>query len=95
MTFYPTLMAGNLVKSFFNITRTTNLETETKLAITINITNIGGMDFSNASIEATAPSGNQIRLRITAIPPTIITAGWTGKIKGLAIKETSEIRLKW
>ena len=37
------------------------------------------------------PNGSRIRLPSTARPPRIITAGWAGRMKGLATKETSEI----
>ena len=48
------------------------------------------------ALQASAvPNGSQIQPASIANPPRIITAGCTGRIRGLAMKETSESRRKW
>lgn len=61
MTFYKFDVAGKLTKTFFNITRSTNLDSETRLNLVVNITNDFDSTFSNMSVEAVALSGKTIK----------------------------------
>jgi hypothetical protein len=63
VTFYPITIIGNLSKTFFNITSSTNIETETKLSITPIITNLGSENFTNAKLIGSAPSGQTLKYK--------------------------------
>lgn len=63
ITLYPTRLSGTLANTFFNISRSTNLETQTKLSITVNTSNEWIENLTNVSIEAVAPSGKTKKYR--------------------------------
>ncbi|MBU0530624.1 MAG: hypothetical protein KKC05_03030 [Nanoarchaeota archaeon] len=63
ISFYRTNITGNLLKSSFNISPSTNLETATKLSITATLKNNGDKSFTNATVQAEAPSGKTLKYR--------------------------------
>jgi len=75
VTFYRTEIIGDLSKTLYNITSLTNLETETKLTMTLNVTNLGDKNFTDALVYGVASSGKMmVTKNITAGNAVLVTS---------------------